>query len=85
MEINFPSHKEDRKKFELNSKSIVLNTLYMPYNTEKIGHAYKSRYNLKCENQIIFLMITDCKKWHYLAVKKLSALLREIISKHDIV
>ena len=31
-------------------------------------HAYKSKYNL--ENQVILLMITDGKKWHYLAVKK---------------
>ena len=28
-------------------------------------------------------MITDGKKWHYLAVKSLSALLRGITSKHD--
>ena len=28
-------------------------------------------------------MITDSKKWHYLAVKSLSALLREITSNHD--
>ena len=28
-------------------------------------------------------MITDDKKWHYLAVKKLSAFLRGIPSKHD--
>ena len=27
-------------------------------------------------------MITDDEKWHYLAVKKLSALLRGVISKH---
>ena len=41
-----------------------------------------SKYNLKRENQVILLMITYCKKWHYLAVKKLSALLRGITSKH---
>ena len=29
--INFPSHKEDQKKCESNSKSIVLNTLFVPY------------------------------------------------------
>ena len=34
-EIDFPSHKKDWKKFELNNKSIALNILYMPYNTEK--------------------------------------------------
>ena len=28
-------------------------------------------------------MITDSKKWHYLLVKSLSALLRGITSKHD--
>ena len=55
----------------------------MPHNTEKIRHAYKSKYNLKCENQVILLMITDGEKWHYLAVKSLSALFRGITSKHD--
>ena len=50
----------------------------MPHNTEKIRHAYKSKYNLTRENQVIFLMITDGEKWHYLAVKRLSALFRGI-------
>ena len=55
----------------------------MPYNTEKIGPAYKSKYNLNRENQITLLMITDGKKWHCLLVRKLSALFRGIISNHD--
>ena len=50
----------------------------MLYNTEKIRVAYKSARNFKHENQIILLMITDGKKWHYLTLKNLSALLREI-------
>ena len=50
----------------------------MLHNTEKICHAYKSKYNLTRENQVIFLMITDGEKWHYLAVKSLSALLRGV-------
>ena len=54
----------------------------MPYNTKEIRHAYKSKYNLENENQVILLMITDGEKWHYLAVKTLSALLRGITSKH---
>ena len=54
----------------------------MPYNTEKIRLAYKSKHNFKRENQVILLMITDGKKWHYLAVKSLSALLTGITSKH---
>ena len=68
-EINFPSHKKDWKKFETNNKLITLNMLYIPHNIKKIRHAHKSKYNLKRENQVILLMITDGEKWHYLSVK----------------
>ena len=44
-EIDFPSHGKDWKKCESNNKSIALNILYVPHNTEKIGHAYNSKYN----------------------------------------
>ena len=54
----------------------------MSHNTEEIRHGYKSKYDLEIENQVILLMITDGKKWHYLALKKLSALFRGITSKH---
>ena len=77
-EIDFPSHGKDWKKLESNNKLIALNILYVPYNTEKIRHPYKSKYSLTRENQVILLMITDGEKWHYLAVKSLSALFREI-------
>ena len=55
----------------------------MPHNTEKLRHAYKSKYNLTRENQVILLTITDGEKWQYLAVKRLPALFRGITSKHD--
>ena len=64
-------------------ESIALNILYVPHNTEKIRHAFKSKYNLKCGNQVILLMITDGEKWHYLAVRKLSALLRGITGNNN--
>ena len=82
-EIDFPSTGKDWKKFELNNKSIAVNILYVPHNTEKICHAYKSKYNLTRENQVILLMITDGEKRHYLAVKRLSALLRGVTSNHN--
>ena len=45
---------------------------------------YISKYNRKRKNQVNLLMITDDgKRWHYLAVKSLPALLRGIISNHD--
>ena len=46
----------------------------MPHNTEKIRHAYKSKYNLNRKNQVTLLMITDGEKSHYLAVKSLCKL-----------
>ena len=82
-EIDFPSHSKDWKKFEQNSKSIALNILYVSHNTEKIRHAYKSKYNLTRENQVILLMITDGEKWHYLAVRSLSALFRGITGNNN--
>ena len=66
-EIDFPSHGKDWRKFESNNKSIALNILYVPHNTEKTRHACESKYNLTPESQVILLMITDGKKWHYLA------------------
>ena len=37
---------------------------------------------INCEKQVILLMIPNGEKRHYVAVKKLSALLRGITSKH---
>ena len=56
--------------YNLDKVSLIL---YVPYNTEKIRHAYNSKYN-----HVILLMITDGEKWHYLSVKILSALFRGI-------
>ena len=69
-EVYFPSEQKDWKKFELINKSFAFNILFLPQNTEKIRLAYTSKYNFKRENQVILLMITDGKKWHYLAVKR---------------
>ena len=44
--------------------------------------AYISKHHSNHEKQVILSMIQNGKKWHYLAVKKLSALLRGITSKH---
>ena len=75
-EINFPSHKKDWKKFESNNKSIALNILYVPYNTEETRHAYKSF------NQLILLMITDGEKWG-ITYTYIPQLLRGITSNNN--
>ena len=52
-DINFPAAKKDWNKFEINNKIIALNILYVPFNTKKVETAYKSKYNLIRDNQII--------------------------------
>ena len=61
----------------MNNKSIALNILCIPHNTEKISHVYKSKFDLTRKHQVILLMITDGQNWHYLTVKKLNALLKK--------
>ena len=82
-DINFLAAKKDWNKFELNNKNVALNILYVHFNTKKIEIAYKSKYNLIRDNQIILLMISNGENWHYLAVKSLSRLLRGISSNHN--
>ena len=65
--IDFSLHSKDWEKFEQNNKTIALNILYVPCDTKEIRPAYISRYNYKRNDQVILLMITDGKKWHYLA------------------
>ena len=60
--------------------------LFIPHNTKTICLAYRSEHNNKRKKQIILLMITDGKKWHYVAVTNLPALLKEheeISNNHD--
>ena len=82
-DIHFPAIKKDWNKFELNNKNVALNILYVPFNTKKVKIAYKSKYNLIRDKQIILLMISNGENWHYLVVKNLSRLLRGISSNHD--
>ena len=82
-DIDFPSTGKDWKKFELNNESIALNILYVPHKTGKIHLAYNSKHNLTREKQVILLMITDGEKWHYIAVTRLSGLLRGVTGNNN--
>ena len=59
-----------------------MNVLYMPHNAKTINVAYRSEYNNKCKKQVILLIITKGKKWHYLAITNLSAFFKEKLSNH---
>ena len=80
--IGFPSHSKDWIKFEQNNNTIAVNILFVPC-IEEIRLAYKSKYNHKRDNQVIWLKISNGEKWHCLAVKCLPALLRGISSNHN--
>ena len=70
--------------FEQNDKEIALNILFVPHIKKETEPAYISKYNYKRIKQVILLMITDDgKRWHYLAVEILSALLRGISSSNN--
>ena len=80
--VNFPSEKDDWKKFEKNNVTIALNVLYAKKG--KTYPAYVSKHNSNCEKQVIIFMIPNGEGWYYLAVKKLSTLLNRITSKHHV-
>ena len=60
--IDILPHSKDWKKLEQNNMTIGLNILYVPYNTEQIELACKSKYNFERGNQVNLLMITDGDK-----------------------
>ena len=84
-EIDFPAGPKDKIwiKCERNNKTIALNILFIPHNTKTIRVVYSSEHNNKRKKQVIFLMITDGKKQHYLAITNLSALLQGNSSTHE--
>ena len=49
---------------------------------ENMYPAYVSKNNSNREKEVIILMIPNGEEWNYNAVKKLSALLRGIMSKY---
>ena len=79
--INYTSGKDDRKKSENNNPTIAINVWYAK--NEKMYPNYVSKHNLKSKKQVVLLMIPNGKGWHYLAEKKLSALLRGTALKNN--
>ena len=80
--INFPAGSKQWQKFERNNDTIALNILYVVKNTKIIIVVYKSKYINKRKKQVILLMIGDSKKYHYIAVTNLYALLQKMSSNH---
>ena len=60
-EINFPSEKDDWKKFEKKNVKTALNVLHTKKG--KIYLAYVSKHNSNREKQVILLMIPNGEGW----------------------
>ena len=82
LSIGYPLKTDYWKTFEKNYLRIAVNILYIK--EKETLPAYISNHNSTIEKHIIILMIANEEKegWQYLAVKKLSALLHGITSKH---
>ena len=70
--------------FEKNNGTIALNIFYVPHKEIDISSCYISKFNKTREHHANLLMITDgTDKWHYIAIKRIPALLRGVSSTHD--
>ena len=58
---------------------MALNIFYVPHKELDIRPCYISKFNKTREHHVNLLMITDSTdRWHYLAVKRIPALLRGV-------
>ena len=75
------SKRDDWETFEKYNQIIASNILYIKEREACLTYIWK--INSNCKKKVI-LMIPNVEKegWHYLAVKKLPALLHEMNSKH---
>ena len=67
---------------KINYKIELLLLIFCMLKEKKIYPAYILKQNSNHEKQFILLTILNGEGWHYLEVKKPSALLRAIMSKH---
>ena len=83
--MEYLSKLEDWKRFGKNTSEIALNILYAE--ATEILPVHIPSHNSTREKQITLLMISNEENekqgWHYLAVKKLSALLCRKTLNHD--
>ena len=79
--IKFPTPKEHWTKFERQNDIVALNVLYI--NGKEVRQAYISRFNSVRQKIADLLIIEKEGKKHYVAIKKLSALLRGITSRNN--
>ena len=97
--MKYPSEKDDRIKFDKNNVAIALNVLYTKKEKIWPAYVSKHNSNREKQVILLMILNGEkqCeaksdghvaksegrRRWHYFAVKKLTALLRGITSKHQ--
>ena len=81
---NFPAGHDDYSALEKNNSDIAINILFAAHNTQEIRKTYISKHNKTRNIHANLLMITDREgRWHYLAIKSISDLLRGVKPTHN--
>ena len=71
--IIFPPKQQDYQQFDMNNKSIALNTLQVD-EQQKISHLFNSKHNKARKDKVILLILENK---HHVAVKNLNSLLKD--------
>ena len=81
--INFPTEQKDWDRFERNNKDVALNVLSAHSTKKKINIVRTSKHNNTRKHKVILLIISDeDNNWHYIYVKNLKALCRDVFSNN---
>ena len=80
-ETEFPVSIKKIDKCEKNNPGIAVNVLFSNKKNQNIYTARRSENNVKSKKQVSLLMIVDCEKRHYTAIKNMSRLLSRLNGK----
>ena len=81
--INFPTEQKDWDRFEQNNKDAALNIFSTHSTKKKIDIVKTSKHNNTRKHKVILLIISDeDNNWHYICVKNLKALCRDVFSNN---
>ena len=79
--LEFPVSIKKIDKFEKNNPGIAVNVLFSKKKSQNIYTVRRSEHNVKCKKQVNLLMIGDCEKRHYTAIKNISRRLSKLNGK----
>ena len=80
--LQFPVSIKKIDKFEKKNPGIAVNALFSIKKNQNIYTARRSERNVKCKKQVNLLMVVDRENRHYIAIKRISRLLKSLNAAH---